>query len=283
MPVDRKPTDLLLVSDLDGTLLEEDTYGFEEAVPVLRFLAKAKIPLVLASSKTRKEICILQESLEVQGPFICENGSAIVLPKEFPKPVSSCVAMKDDRWVLELGPRVSEIRDKMVSMAFQARVRVRNLLDMTIDEVVQVTGLPADVAALAREREYTLPFLLEGELSGFDHFKYLARQENLRVVQGGKLNHLTGSVDKGSAFEHLMVYCQDLGTYGFRVALGDAENDLGLLARADLPIVIPTSKGWNPQLVALPGVRLATRGAPGGWADEIQKILHECEIGPVTI
>ena len=62
MPVDRKPTDLLLVSDLDGTLLEEDTYGFEEAVPVLRFLAKAEIPLVLASSKTRKEICILQET-----------------------------------------------------------------------------------------------------------------------------------------------------------------------------------------------------------------------------
>lgn len=281
MPINRKTADLLLVSDLDGTLLGEDTYEFEEAIPVIRFLTEAEIPLVLASSKTRKEICILQESLRVQGPFICENGSAIVLPREFPRPTSSCVTMKDDRWVLDLGPRVSELLDKMESMALQASVRVRNLLDMTIDEVVQITGLPADIAALARDREYTLPFVFEGELTALDHFKYLAQQENLRVVQGGKLNHLTGSVDKGFAFEHLMGLYQTLGSYGFRVALGDAENDLGLLARADLPVVIPTSKGWNPQLVTLPGARLASRGAPGGWADEVWAILHECKLKPI--
>lgn len=277
MPDGRKSIDLLLVSDLDGTLLEEDTYGFGEAEPVLRFLTEREIPLILASSKTRKEMDVLQDVLQVRGPFICENGSAVVFPQGFPGSVPGGV-MNEDRWVLELGPAVSELQDKMESMARRADLRVRTLLDMTIGEVACVTGLPMEAAALAREREYILPFQFEGQAVALERFKALAGENNLRVVQGGRLHHLMGHVDKGAALGRLMDFIQAKGNHGFMVALGDAENDLGLLERADLPVVLPTRKGWDPKLAALPGVRLAMLRAPGGWADEVWAVLNERRI-----
>jgi predicted mannosyl-3-phosphoglycerate phosphatase (HAD superfamily) len=45
----------LVISDLDGTLLDHSSYLFEEAVPELNLLKKKRVPLVFRSSKARKE------------------------------------------------------------------------------------------------------------------------------------------------------------------------------------------------------------------------------------
>ena len=43
-----------IFSDLDGTLLDHDTYGYEPARPALALLGRKNIPLILCSSKTRE-------------------------------------------------------------------------------------------------------------------------------------------------------------------------------------------------------------------------------------
>ena len=47
---------LLVFTDLDGTLLDYDTYAFDAAEPALDRLRRERIPFVLCSSKTRAEI-----------------------------------------------------------------------------------------------------------------------------------------------------------------------------------------------------------------------------------
>ena len=51
-----KDCHLLVVTDLDGTLLDYETYSFKRALPAIKFLKEKNIPLIFSSSKTRAEI-----------------------------------------------------------------------------------------------------------------------------------------------------------------------------------------------------------------------------------
>ena len=78
MPRSRLP-ELVVFSDLDGTLLDHETYGFEAARPALEALRARRIPLVLASSKTAAEIAPLRARLGFSGcPAIVENGAGVL-------------------------------------------------------------------------------------------------------------------------------------------------------------------------------------------------------------
>ena len=53
----------ILFTDLDGSLLDNDTYSFDEARPALEALRLENIPVILVSGKTRAEIEPLRERL----------------------------------------------------------------------------------------------------------------------------------------------------------------------------------------------------------------------------
>ncbi|MCE8458362.1 HAD-IIB family hydrolase, partial [Rhodovulum sulfidophilum] len=54
---------LLIFTDLDGTLLDHETYSHAEAAPALTALRAAGVPVILASSKTAAEIAPLRAEL----------------------------------------------------------------------------------------------------------------------------------------------------------------------------------------------------------------------------
>ena len=71
----------LVVSDLDGTLLHQETYSFDEALPGIASLKERQIPVILVSSKTRAEIEPIREALGLEDPFVVENGGAAYIPR----------------------------------------------------------------------------------------------------------------------------------------------------------------------------------------------------------
>ena len=71
---------LLVVSDLDGTLLDHTTYAFDAARAALERLRDARVPLVLCTSKTRAEVEPIRAALRNAHPFIVENGGGVFVP-----------------------------------------------------------------------------------------------------------------------------------------------------------------------------------------------------------
>ena len=70
---------LIVYTDLDGSLLDGTTYSYEPATPALAALREQGIPLVLVSSKTRAEMEPLRQRLDHRDPFIVENGGAVAV------------------------------------------------------------------------------------------------------------------------------------------------------------------------------------------------------------
>jgi len=63
----------VIFTDLDGTLLDAETYSYEAARPALAMLKKRQIPVVLCTSKTRAETEAIARRLGLKHPFYCRK------------------------------------------------------------------------------------------------------------------------------------------------------------------------------------------------------------------
>ena len=270
----------LVVTDLDGTLLDEDTYDVSPARPALDALRVHRIALVLCSSKTRAEMESLAGDLDLETPLIVENGGALVIPAGDLAALPPGAHRDGDRMVVPLGCPRHELLAALPNVAGSAGVAVRPLAAMSADELTALTGLSPEAAAQAQRREWDEPFVIETEADpGTDaRLEAAARRHGMRVTRGGRFHHLTGSTDKGEAVRALLRLLP-LDPHGRTVGLGDAANDLPMLQAVDRPIVMPRRGGRIDATLAaaLPGAERARAAGPGGWAAAVLDVLAgEC-------
>jgi mannosyl-3-phosphoglycerate phosphatase len=268
----------LVATDLDGTLLDRETYDFAPARPALDELRRRGVPLVLVSSKTRAEMEPLADAIGATGPLVVENGGAVVAPREAVAGWPPWERAGGDRAVLVLGVRRERLLAELPAVAREAGARVRPFASMSVAEVAALTGLREEQAALAMRREHDEPFVVEdppGRDPALDaRLDRAARHRGLRVTQGGRVHHLTGPFDKGQALRALL-HAWPGGVGGEVVGLGDAENDLALLLEVDRPIVVPRPDGSvDPALAArLPAAERAPGPGPAGWSEAVLAAL----------
>ncbi|HZS11719.1 MAG TPA: HAD-IIB family hydrolase [Nitrospirales bacterium] len=245
-------TPIVIFTDLDGTLLDPHTYAWEPAREALELIRTRGIPLILASSKTRAEIEPLRFTLQHRDPFIVENGGAACLPKGyFPFPLDDAT-VRGPYQVIEIGLPYARLRSMLKECAQTVGADVRGFGDMSIEEVAECTGLTAAEAALAKQREYDEPFVIErGDPAAF---QACAAARGLACIHGGRFYHLLGPNDKGRAARALIAcYTRLMGTMPATIAIGDSDNDLPLLSVVDHPIrLVPPHIGpaaWNAAIV----------------------------------
>jgi mannosyl-3-phosphoglycerate phosphatase len=261
---------LLVFTDLDGTLLDEDTYDWSAAREALAALADRRVPVVLCSSKTRAEMRPLARILGIDAPLIVENGGAVVSRT---MPPDARWRLDDDEWLLELGtPRPALLR-ALAEIAEETGAQVKGFARFSTEEVSRLTGLSAAAAALASQRQYDEPFLVEKD--EIARVAAAAQRRGLRVTRGGRFHHLTGPVDKGRAVkEARALYAAD--SPPATLGLGDSANDLPFLAAVDRPLVIPRPGGRiDPDLAAsLPAAERAPAPGPAGWNAAVLAVLR---------
>ena len=90
----------LIFTDLDGSLLDHDSYSFAPAAPLLNNLETEYIPVIPTTSKTFAEVQKLRVKLNNRHPFIIENGAAIAIPSNyFPSMPKECYE-KSGFWII---------------------------------------------------------------------------------------------------------------------------------------------------------------------------------------
>jgi mannosyl-3-phosphoglycerate phosphatase len=263
-----------VATDLDGCLLDERTYSYDDARPALAELGARGVRLILASSKTRAEMEPLARDLGVTAGLIVENGGALLVPQGALARPPRDASLVRGYWTMVLGDQRAHLVLALGLIASEVGAIVRSFATLSSHDVVRLTGLDAAAAERARAREYGEPFVLENAERA-EAVDAAARARGLQVTRGGRFWHLAGANDKGSALWHYLRLQAAEGRRFFVVALGDAPNDLPLLRTADRPIVIPRPEGPHPLLISeMPRAERAPAAGPAGWNAALLGVLR---------
>jgi mannosyl-3-phosphoglycerate phosphatase len=269
------PQAFVIYSDLDGCLLDRETYAFGAAQPALDLLKARRIPLVLCSSKTQAEMEFYRTALDLAAPFVVENGGAILIPLGCVPPGPSPPSDRGPYLKVELGVPYARLTESLREIRGATGLGLFGFGDLSPQEVALLTGLQPAAARRAMTRYYDEPFVAALSPEQVKALEAEVRQRGLQLTRGGRFYHLSGRHSKGLAAELLTRLYRSRSPQAITVGLGDAANDLDLLERVDIPVVIPKAPSCvDPALVGRSWT-VAPAPGPAGWGAAILDLLAQ--------
>lgn len=267
------PQCTIVISDLDGSLLDPRDYSAAAAVPTLARLRDIGIPLIAATSKTAAEVIAIYQQLDNEHPFIFENGGGLGIPcGYFPGPANG---LREGRYRLHLNSRpYAEIVNCLRCLRDRYGWRFSGFADWSSDQVSDRTGLSPDAAQAAKQRLVSEPLLWEDDPVKLAEFARHLQEQNLHLEQGGRFLSVQSPVDKGQAMQQLaQLYANYRSRRVTTIACGDSPNDRSMLMAADLAVVIPDRLGRHLDIARKHGVYYAAAAGPAGWSEGIKHFL----------
>jgi len=263
----------VIFTDLDGTLLDLETYSYDKAVPSVEYLRKKEIPIVFCSSKTRAEQEVYRKEPKINDPFIIENGGAILIPRGYFPFDFDYHKAEDGYQIIELGVSYHEIRRALERIRIDTKINFKGFGDMSVEEVASVTGLNLEAARRAKAREYDETLNLKGTPDEIEMVLNAVKRAGFNYTAGGRFYNVVGpNNDKGKATKILIdLFRNKLGEIE-TVGIGDSPNDLPMLSLVDTPILVQKPrKVWEE--VDMPRLQRVNGVGPEGWARAIDEII----------
>jgi len=225
----------IIFTDLDGTLLDHDTYSYAKAKQALSLIKKNKVPLIICTSKTRAEIETYQKKLGNKDPFISENGGAIFIPKNY-FDFSFKYDKEDSKYlIIKLGTEYRKLVDVMKKIKKNHEVRCFN--EMTSKELAKEANLNLNEAKLAKQREFDEVFTILNSKQKTAILKEI-KKAGFNYTIGDRYYHIMGNSDKGKAVKILLnLFRKQYGKIT-TIAIGDSRNDFEMLNAADKPYLV---------------------------------------------
>ena len=263
----------VVFTDLDGTLLDAETYRYDAARTALDRLSEHAIPLIICTSKTRAEVEPLRIKLKNHDPFIVENGGALYIPEGYFKVPLPGSSSRDGYRVIEMGVSYPRLRKALRCIEEQVGVSLVGFADMTVEDIAKVTGLaPRDVER-ARQREYDEPFLIQNSPMALQDIREAAQRLGLTVISNGRFFHLVGGTDKGRACRVLIdCYRKEWGAVS-TAGIGDSPSDMPMLKVVDWPFLVERPGGGHAEGFEVEGLTCVQGIGPAGWAVAVKKLL----------
>lgn len=260
----------LIFTDLDGTLLDHQDYSWVGAKETLAEIKRRQIPLIFVTSKTRAELMPFRKSLDNTWPFITENGGAVFFPMNtWTSSIPEAVQI-DQHMVLILGRQYSSIREIFEEM--KNHFPIEGFGDMTDGEIAAHTGLAPDEAALARQREFSEPFLLKNP-DKLEALTMTAEKYGCSVTRGGRFYHLIDKKqNKGKAVKAVIASYVDHFGNCVSIGLGDSKNDLPMLNNVEIPVLIAKPDGRYEDYETQGLIRSPFPGSRG-WGQSVMEII----------
>jgi mannosyl-3-phosphoglycerate phosphatase len=266
--------DLIVVTDLDGTLLDHHSYSFAAAADAMARLRELDIPLILNTSKTRMELQQLRRELHNPHPFIVENGSAVFLPPQYFSPSPEDTEIVSAMACRVFGCHYAQLLQQLQPLRQQ--YRFTGFSDLSVARLSELTGLDAGRAQQALAREFSEPLLWRDSDAALAIFRKDIAAIGLTTLQGGRFLHVLGQADKGRSLEWLRrLYAGQNQRQPCVIALGDSGNDIAMLQAADVGVVIRSPNHPPPSFSSQHRVIVSDKHGPQGWSDTIYQLLEE--------
>lgn len=268
---------ILIFSDLDGTLMDHYTYQSTEALPVIKQLNSANVPIILTTSKTIDEVTAIQTKLNISAPLIIENGAAVFLPKSMFKTQPPETKSTSDYWVKSF----CLPRQHWLDIIYKSPEKFKNLYlgfsTLSTKELASITGLTEPDAELAKNRHYGEPIHWLGDEESKQGFITHLESNGATVLHGGRFFHVSGESDKGRALKWLTQYYKALFQVDSvtTIALGDGRNDIAMLEAANFAVQIRSPVHDFPLLNKHENVIQTNLYGPAGWAEALHHILPD--------
>ena len=259
---------VVVFSDLDGTLLDHETYSYAAALPALGALRQCGGALVLASSKTAVEIRELRAQMGFgHCPAIVENGGGLLPPEnELEGDLSQTSFVHAD------------LMSRLNGLPADLRTKFEGFSDWSVEEVAARTGLSLEAAKLAAQRAFTEPGIWNGTAEELQAFKAALAERGLFARQGGRFISLSFGATKADQMARVLEsYRTRSGDVPVTIALGDAPNDVEMIESADHGVIINNAHGGGiPSLSGESDGRIhrTRENGPLGWNHAILNLLN---------
>lgn len=263
----------IIFTDLDGTLLDSDTYSFARAGEALDCIREQNLPLVAVTSKTAEEVKQIIRALNISHPFVVENGGGIYFPETYPGEFPR-TQPDNGYYVVHLARPAIQPPDVLNEISTQIGIPLQGFSQFSDEDIISYTGLSAEEAGKAKQRQFSEPFVLPSRKSVLKKIIRLSDSYNYKIVLGGRFAHLIPlDSGKGNAVKFLLDFYkkQFPDSPVISIGLGDSYNDFDFLSITDISIIIrnkgrilrSVKKNWI--VSQKPGVE--------GWAEEVKKII----------
>jgi len=246
-----------IFTDLDGTLLDFHTYlPSPPVMALLRKLEAMQILVIPVSSKTSAEVRPLMKELGLSGPAVLEGGPVIVWEDGSESVTGPC-------------------RADLVDVLHQLQDRgwgVRGMSEMSVGEVMELTGLGDAAARRAMTRSASEPFVMADNPPppGTAGIAEVIAELGASLERGGRFRHLLGrGIGKDAGVRSVLAMIPT-GDWFRTAAIGDAWNDLPMLEEAEIGFLL--GNAVEPEAVP-PGVTRLERTGPPGFIDAVGRIL----------
>ena len=254
----------LIFTDLDGSLLDRDTFKFDEIKGYLKKLLSKGIFIIPNTSKTEKEILEFNNELGSNLPYISENGAAIngldLLNSNLPKEL---ILSRDKNILINIFKK---------SVPENLQNKCKWLSEMDEKKQSLIFGLEDEKLKMALDRKYTIPFIFEGNKNEKNKIFRIVKNKGLVMQEGGRVINLTDKVNKAKALQVFVRFFKKNNKKVKTIAVGDNYNDLEMLKTSDFPCLVFNDK-FTLDEIPIKNLIITNKPSPEGWADVIKMAL----------
>ena len=259
---------VLLFTDLDGTLLNKKTFEFKAALDLIKNCISKGINIIPNSSKTDLELDEICENLKIPKVYISENGSCICGLNFFSKKLNKKVFLSRSKQII--------FKSFTDNIDFKLQKKCLILENETLKIQLKTLGLPKNKLFKAMNRKFSMPFIFLGNKEEEIALKKNVKEYGLSIQFGGRVLSLGDKVSKGNAMMKFMsILSNETNKNYISICVGDNENDFDMLDKCDYPCLVKNGPLKNIKFKNQ--CVFSKKEAPDGWVEVVKKTLNILE------
>ena len=258
---------IIIFTDLDGSLLDKDTFEFHEIEDYFRDLVSKGIKIIPNSSKTKAELSNFNKQYNLNLSFIAENGSSIhglnLIHENLPNNI----------FLSRTVDEIYKIYNQNVTDNLKEKITF--ILNLKSNEQQEIFGLSLEKMNLAIKRDHSIPIQFNGTESEKNEFIKIMKNSGLTIQTGGRIMNVCDNVNKSIAMsEAIRLMRKELDNEIITIGVGDNENDIEMIKMTDYPCLVK-NENFDSSLINIDNLIKSDEPSPKGWSDVIKTALQK--------